>query len=276
MDTTGHARSDAKGTRSSYRIAADERSVDRETTRLAALAGSRDRGTVRALEAINVGPGWHCLELGAGSGTVSLWLAEKVMPGGHVLSVDIDLRFHCEPVEGMEVRHLDVVSEELPADAFDLVHARALLQHLEQRNLVIDRMVDATKPGGWVVIEESHWGAFESQPLPSPLARVAAAMHTGLRRREGWDPDVGARLLRMLADRGLVDLDLTGKVGTMRGGQASGNWWFLGIEHAAEGLIEHRLVDRADVDAALEIVRSPDFVMMSPVALTVRGKVPNT
>jgi SAM-dependent methyltransferase len=268
-EETGTARE-----RTSYRIADDEAAVAREKERLAALASSRDPRTIQAFEAIGVGPGWECLEVGAGSGSVAAWLASHVLPGGHVLSVDIDLRFHCEAMPGMEVRQLDVVNDELPETAFDLVHARALLQHLVQREKVLDRFVAATMPGGWVVIEESHWGAFETQPLPPALARVAQVMHANLRRREGWDPDLGGRMLRMFDERGLVDLDVSGAVGTMRGGDPSGTWWVLGIEHVAESLVDQGMLDRAEIESALATVRSPDFVMMSPVSLTVCGRVP--
>jgi SAM-dependent methyltransferase len=260
--------------RSSYRIAEDDVSVSRERERLQALTNARDPQTIRVLSDIGVSPGWNCLEVGAGSGSVARWLADQVSPGGHVLSVDVDLRFHCDPTPGLEVRQLDIVRDAMPRGRFDLIHARALLQHLEQRETVLDRLVQALEPGGWIVIEDSYWQAFEEQPLPEPLDRVADVMHRGLRSREGWDPNVGSRLLRMFAERGLVELDSVGEVRTMRGGHESGSWWYLGIEHAADRLVAHGAVTREEIDEALEIVRSPDFVMMSPVSISARGRAP--
>jgi SAM-dependent methyltransferase len=260
--------------RAPYRIADDDASVSRERERLQALTRARDPQTIRVLSDIGVSPGWNCLEVGAGSGTVAQWLAERVRPGGRVLSVDIDLRFHCDPAPGLEIAELDIVRDAVPGGPFDLVHARALLQHLEGRDSVLDRLVRALAPGGWVVIEDSYWKAFEEQPLPPPLDRVADVMHRGLRAREGWDPDVGSRLLRMFSQRGLVDIDVLGEVRTMRGGDESGSWWYLGIEHAADRLVAHGAVTPKEIEGALEIVRSPDFVMMSPVSISARGRVP--
>ena len=37
-------------------------------------------------------PGWHCLEVGGGGGTVAHWMAERCAPGGSVLCTDIDPR----------------------------------------------------------------------------------------------------------------------------------------------------------------------------------------
>jgi len=266
MSTTPRAQS-------SYRVAADAVSAEREQRRLAALARRNDPKTIRMVSACGIRPGWNCLEVGAGSGTIARWLAEQVQPGGSVLSVDVDLRFHCEPVPGLEVLKLDIVHDPLPRTGFDLIHARALLEHLVEREDVLDGFVKATRPGGWIVVEDGDWSAFDAQPLPEPLASVVRAMQGGGLRRSSWDTTLGSRLLRMLSVRGLVDLDLVGESHAMRAGY-TGDWYYLGIETAADRLVEAGLVTREQVDGALALVRSPEFVMMSPLSISVRGRVP--
>jgi SAM-dependent methyltransferase len=261
--------------RRGYRINDTDRAVTLETQRLAALTAWRDPTTFRVLSDLGIAPGWTCLEVGAGSGTVASWMAERVRPGGSVLSTDIDLRFHCDPIEGMEVRKLDIVEDELPADVFDLVHARAVFMHLPDRGRVVDRLVSTLRPGGWIVLEESDWRAFEAQPLPEPLASVAAVMNAGLRRQTHWDPNCGSNLLRMFADRGLVDLDLTGETMILHGGTVSTDWWTLGIDHGSTRLVESGALTQAQVDGALSQLRSPDFVMMSQQLLAVCGRKPS-
>jgi len=258
----------------SYRIEDGVRATERERSRLLALARTRDPQTIRVLSRVGIAPGWRCLEVGAGSGSISRWLALQVQPRGCVLSVDIDLRFHCDPTDGMEVRRLDVVRDPLPEHAFDLVHARAVLEHLTEREEVLDRFVAATRPGGWIVVEDGEWQAFLAQPLPEPLSSVARWMHAGLRARTGWDPMLGGRLLRMFAERGLIELDIVGESRVMQGGDDSIRWWSAGIEHSADRMVEAGLVTREQIDGALELVQSPDFVMMSPLSIAVRGRVP--
>lgn len=245
-----------------------------ETRRLAALTAWRDPRTFSMLEDIGIAPGWHCLEVGAGSGTVSRWMVDRVMPGGSVLSVDVDLRFHCDAVPGMEIREVDVMEDPLPEAVCDLVHARALLMHLHDRPRAVDRFVSTLRPGGWIVLEDGDWRGFEDQPLPEPLATVARTMAGGLRNRTGSNPDIGTSVLRMFAERGLVDLDVTGEVKTMRGGTFTMHWWSLGMRVAGPRMVEHGVVTQGQLDEALALTEDPDFVMVSPVSLGVRGRVP--
>ena len=73
-------------------FAADyEQSQERE--RLRRLEAMSDRTTIRALDTVGVGPGWHCLEVGAGGGSVARLLGERVGPTGRVVAADLDPRF---------------------------------------------------------------------------------------------------------------------------------------------------------------------------------------
>jgi hypothetical protein len=53
-----------------------------------------------------VQPGWKCLDLGAGLGTVSRWLNNRVGPAGQVVALDREPR-HIEPADGLSVRWTD-------------------------------------------------------------------------------------------------------------------------------------------------------------------------
>src|SRR5437660_4720475 len=104
---------------------------DQERSRLAGIEALWDPGTEALLTALGVGPGWACLEVGAGGGSIVAWLCGKVGEEGKVVATDIDPRF-VEPLEfpQLDVRRHDVTSDPLPDAAFDLVHSRLLLEHL--------------------------------------------------------------------------------------------------------------------------------------------------
>ena len=123
--------------------------------RLALLEHALDPATFRRLETLGVAPGWRCLDLGAGCGTVCEWLAPHVGPTGRVVALDLDARFvRARSHRNLETREENVVDAELPAGTFDLVHTRWTLLHIPQREQVLEKLVAALKPGGTLFLEE--------------------------------------------------------------------------------------------------------------------------
>jgi hypothetical protein len=53
-----------------------------ERERLAAIEAVANPLTIECLEKIGVSPGWHCLEVGAGAGSIVEWLSRRVGPNG--------------------------------------------------------------------------------------------------------------------------------------------------------------------------------------------------
>jgi hypothetical protein len=112
-----------------------------ERERLALLTRFADPITTRRLTDLGVGPGWCCLDVGAGNGSVARWLAGRVGPEGRVVATDLNPRFlggHGLP--NLEVRRHNILEDDLEAAHYDLVHCRALLM---TGKLVRDRIVAA-------------------------------------------------------------------------------------------------------------------------------------
>ena len=61
--------------------------------RLDAIATWTDPLTLDRLVQVGVATGWRCAEIGAGTGTIAAWLADRVGPGGAVLATDLDTRW---------------------------------------------------------------------------------------------------------------------------------------------------------------------------------------
>ena len=59
--------------------------------RFAALSALFDDNTRRHVDALGIGPGARCWEVGAGGPTMPQLLAQRVGPGGHVLATDLDV-----------------------------------------------------------------------------------------------------------------------------------------------------------------------------------------
>jgi ubiquinone/menaquinone biosynthesis C-methylase UbiE len=127
----------------------------REGDRFAALEKLFDAGTIQLLDERGVAGGWHCLEVGSGRGSIAAWLSERVGPTGRVIATDINTRF-LDTLQrpNLELRRHNIVTDPLPEDEFDLVHVRLVLMHLPERDAVLGRLINALKPGGWLIDEE--------------------------------------------------------------------------------------------------------------------------
>jgi SAM-dependent methyltransferase len=186
-----------------------------EQERLRALEELHDEATFARLASLAVGAGWRCLEVGCGAGSVARWLADRVGAEGHVLATDLDPRFMVGEIPAqLEVRRHDIVTDPLEEGAFDLIHARAVLEHIPARAEVLARLVTATRPGGWVVIEDTHFGGAmaqvigcylvpaEHQALDERAYRAVAALFGSI----GADASFGPRLPGALREAGLVNV----------------------------------------------------------------------
>jgi SAM-dependent methyltransferase len=256
----------------SYRAPDDTAELERR--RLLHLGALFDESTIGRLRRLGARPGWECLEVGAGSGSVARALAALVAPDGHVLATDVDDRFVNSDEPHLEFRVHDITSDPLPDEHFDLAHARGVLEHLRHRERALAAMVAATCPGGLVLVEDPDWLVFDSQTLPPAFGTLHRAARDAYVASAGYDPNLGARLPGLLASAGLVDVDAEGKVFTMRGSTPSMEWYILGLERSLPTLVEAGIVDAATGAAALAEVRDPECRLLSPLQITAWGRKP--
>jgi ubiquinone/menaquinone biosynthesis C-methylase UbiE len=131
-----------------------------ESERLSALESAGDPRTFRRIEDLRIAEGWICLEVGAGRGSVAVWLAKQVGLKGKVVATDIDIKFIQDlRIPNLEIRKHDILKDDLEEGKYDLVHCRGLLAHLPQPEKALEKMARATKPGGWLFIEEPDYSS---------------------------------------------------------------------------------------------------------------------
>ncbi|HEX7301656.1 class I SAM-dependent methyltransferase [Lentzea sp.] len=235
-----------------------------------ALSSLLDAGTFARVEQLGVADGWRCLEAGGGGGSVANWLADVVAPSGHVTVTDIDVT-RLEERDNVTVLEHDLVSNILPGNAFDLVHARLVLFHLPARDAVLRKLHDALRPGGWLVLEEFDYLPLEvlsAAPDDAKLImRVKNALLT-LLDQAGAELAWGARIERALADTGLHDVSGSREVQEWEGGSP-------GCRLLAETarLVRAKLpLTDAEFDRYLELMAAPETVVSSYAICGARGR----
>jgi SAM-dependent methyltransferase len=243
----------------------------------ARLSALYDPGTIRHLEARGVTRGWHCLEIGGGSGAIAKWLADRVGPAGHVLSTDIDTRFLDRvSAPNLDVRRHDIGSDPLPEAAFDLIHTRLVLIHVRQRETALTRVISGLKPGGWLVMEEYDSYSMppdaavnpSETPLKTHLAMLRFLEANGLNRRYG-------RLLPgLMRTGGLTSIGAEAQIYMWQHGSPGITMMRANFEQLREAMIEGNYVTQQQFDEDMARLDDPSFMMPSSILWSAWGRRP--
>jgi SAM-dependent methyltransferase len=248
--------------------------------RLRLLEETLDPGTIRHLETVGVASGWRCLEVGGGGGSITAWLCQRVGPEGRVVATDIDTRFlKALNYPNLEVRQQNIVTDAIDEAAFDLVHTRAVLMHLPERQRALDRLVAALKPGGWLLLEE---GDYVSHALPDPrldaeaaelLAKHKRAMDIGT-AKIGSDIYYGRRLYGDLLARGIVDIKTEGRLEMTRGGSTAAKFLQVTGQQTRQQPQAGGQMSEAERDAFLTLLDDPALLYLGPILMAAWGRMP--
>jgi len=245
-----------------------------ERARLTSLTSLYDPTTRRLCEQLGVAEGWRCLDVGAGTGTVAAYLAQRVGPSGTVVALDTDTRF-LDPIAGgsLQVQRADVTTDPLPAASFDLIHARLLLEHLPTRHDVLVALTRALRPGGWLLVEDLDWATATVIDPPHPVHdRVVQACQTVL-RRVGYDPQFARTLPRQLTGLGLDEVGTHATATQVRADRVRGlPQWELLVDQLSPALLAADLVTQTDLDAFHGLWHDGTTVCFAPLMISTWGR----
>jgi SAM-dependent methyltransferase len=250
-----------------------------ERRRLELLEARYDALTFRRLDALGPAAGWSCLEVGAGAGSVARFLAERVGRAGRVIATDLDLRF-LRPGDrlpsNVEVRQHDILTDPLEEGAFDLVHCRALLCHLDEPVLALTRMASALRPGGWLLVEDADYITLEAASPDHPLTPAwnrAAERITQTMAYDGVvDPRLGRRLPGLLAALGLGRQGHEGTVRIHQGASPSAEFLRHSLHAWQEQLESAVVISNVDLNGMLSALRDPSFSFVDSISYAAWGR----
>lgn len=241
--------------------------------RFAALSEIFDPTTVRHLDALGIGTGMRCWEVGAGGPAVPRLLAERVGSTGYVLATDIDVDRLGPVPPAVEVRRHDVARDEPPGGAFDLVHARLVLVHVPDRDEALRRMVRALRPGGVLLVEDfdvaaQPYACLDPQrPDEHRANRIRAAFVSMLAQR-GVDLEYGRKLPRLLRAACLVDVGADASFPVAHPGGPALE--IANVRQVRGGLTAH--VDAEEIDAHLDAVAAGGLDIATPPLISAWGR----
>lgn len=249
---------------------------EQERARLAALEAVFDPHTKKSLRSSGLAAGWRCLEVGAGGGSIAEWLCEVVGPDGRVVATDVETKF-LEAIESssLEIRHHDIICDPLESASFDLIHSRAVLGHLPERDEIVHRLLEALKPGGWLCLDGADFStvrAVAASPADAAFFDSAFAAVTDAARVTGFDPWYGRRLGVVFRGLGLEDVALEGAVFEWHGQHPFAQLYSMTFERLRPLVIEQGALDDDDYDRLLNLITAPDFFGTSNALFMARGR----
>ncbi|MQA12424.1 MAG: methyltransferase domain-containing protein [Pseudonocardiaceae bacterium] len=246
-----------------------------ERDRLLAQALMWDPVTRRRLHDIGVTEGWRCLEVGAGSGTVTRWLADTVGETGHVVATDIETKWlRSLDAPNVQVMRHDVTTDPLGESVYDLICARLVLVHLPDPHATVDKLLRALVPGGWLLVEEYDMISLPMCHPPDATWRKVAAAPAEMLSMGGGDPHMGAKLTSILHATGAADVDTEAVALPRRMPQVPS--WQAQFGQFRERLVDAGLVSPAEVDKVIADFddESCDLVVYGPLLVSARCRKP--
>ena len=248
-------------------------SWNRARRRLSLLEEYLDPITKRRAMMLGIRRGSRCLEVGAGNGSVATWLCGQVGPSGRVVATDIDTRLLKDiKLSNFEAVTHDIEVESVPEGGFDFVHARWLLHHLAEPKLAICRMIEALRPGGWLLLEEVDF--FPVHTSASHVYRgfmdaLTATVVSASGRNCFW-----ARALpALVAEMGLRQVAGEGDFAVVRGGSPFAEFLSLTAEQVRDQMIESGRITAERLGEALELLSSADFWALGGGGVAVWGQL---
>jgi SAM-dependent methyltransferase len=229
--------------------------------------------TMARLRSLGAGPGWRCLDVGAGTGTVSRRLLDEAKVDS-VLAVDRDVRFLTErPTPGLEVLQTDITAPGFVRGPFRLVHARFVLMHLPEHARLIAAFAELLEPGGVLVLSDAVDLTSDRTP-ETPYTKAMRAMWQGLRTTIGTDVSCVPSYPQLLRGAGLTPVAAEIHVPPLLPGSPLSRFWADTWERSRGAMLATGLVDDAAVDAAVRYLDSNECAALSAGMLTAWGRKP--
>ncbi|TAK68910.1 MAG: SAM-dependent methyltransferase [Actinomycetota bacterium] len=155
----------------------------------------------------------HVLDVGAGPGTITADLAQRVrrVTATEVGPDELALAKATAAERGQTNVAFDVADVgALPYEdgTFDVAHAHQVLQHVGDPVQALREMARVTKPGGLVAVRDSDYAAFSWFPRIAELDEWMD-LYQRAARANGGEPDAGRRLLSWAHVAGLRDVTAT-------------------------------------------------------------------
>lgn len=241
------------------------------------LAAMLDVFTLRRISYQVQLTGAKVLEVGAGAGSMAYQMATMAGPEGSVTALDLKPG-HVEHDQLHWLQHDLRSAEPIPGGPYDVIHARLVLGHLPERELVLSRLIHAGAPGTLILVEDWHpvrshatisAPTIEARRLYDRYAQAAGRCFD----ERGTDSTWARRMHCVFLQHGLADVD-TDIHGTYWTGGSSEAKHAIGVAQQLRDEVQSHGLTGQDVDEVLELLANPELVVHSHLLYSTLGYIP--
>lgn len=204
----------------------------------------------RLLHRAGLRPGMSFLDVGCAAGELTARVADL---GVDAHGIDYDrgfadaaaahypeILFHC----------LDVFDLAALSRTYDFVYARYLLSHLDNPQGAIEAMLEVTRPGGMIVIEDTDFDLHTAEPRIDAFERYLDLYKSVLMRR-GGNPVLGRRLFALAQASGVAEVVASVNLSVFTEG-APKHISSLTLSGIREGVVRERLATEGEIALLLQ------------------------
>ena len=249
-----------------------------ERRRLTALAALLDPYTFHTLEQVNIRPDWQCLEIGAGIGTVSQWIADRLEGAGNILCTDLQTKF-IDEIDHPKVRteKLDITLSPTYSECFDLAVVRTVHQHMADHDAAARNLAKMVRPGGHILyIEPDIHPAFSDEhPVWKRLWQALFQWGAG----RDIDYFTGRRVPEKLAEIGLDVISVRGETALFNGrdsGDPAHAVYRMTFDIVLPDLVKQGYLSKADREEVDALLDNPNAWLMSFCFFATHARKPST
>jgi ubiquinone/menaquinone biosynthesis C-methylase UbiE len=206
------------------------------------------------LSHVELEPGQRAIDLGCGPQGILDLLADRVGPGGHVVGLDA-IPDHVALARAFVDQHAltnvhivegDARRTGLPAESFDLAHARRMLVNIPRPAEVVAEMVRLVRPGGWLACMEPDVIAV-CHPQHSAWDRLCEVFFAVF-HQDGADPRIGRSVAQMYRDAGLVDVGVQVQADAYPLGHPRRTVLLQHVKSLTRKILDRGLLDERELD----------------------------
>jgi ubiquinone/menaquinone biosynthesis C-methylase UbiE len=185
-------------------------SLKEEISRLQTQAEEFSGSTNESLTKLGMRSGMKALDVGCGTGSVSLMISPIVGSHGLVVGVDSNpyvLDYCKDTAQRLGVSNAkffqgDATRLNLESESFDVSYSRFLFQHIPGAKKALREMIRVTREGGSIMVEDCDLSTWIVVPENESVSKLWH-WYESIQVQRGTDPQIGRKLYSMFLEEGL-------------------------------------------------------------------------